>query len=112
MWFEILTVYVTLVVVEAVLVIVGVTLVPPTVTVELEVVSVDELVFNLISSVPVTVIVYDWSSGLYFPVAFPHSGGFISAFMVYVAPFVSLLPEVSTKAPGFITIFISPPVKF
>ena len=32
--------------------------------------------------------------------------------MVYVAPFVSLLPEVSTKAPVFITIFISPPVKF
>ena len=48
MWFEILTVYVTLVVVEDVLVIVGVTLVPPTVTVELEVVSVDELVLNLI----------------------------------------------------------------
>ena len=72
-------VYVSIDVVDTVVVIVGVTFVPPTVKLIFDVVNCEATLSNLSLSVPVTVIVYDWSSGLYTPCASCHSGGVISA---------------------------------
>ena len=106
-WFDHFNVYVSLVVDVEVVVIVGVTFVPPTVTVVFDTVNFDETLFNLTLSSPVTVIVYDWSSGLYTPVASFHCGGVTSAANEYSFGALTF-PAASTNAPSFIFILTVP----